>query len=384
MAEERMMTIRRIGYGIAAAAVILSLLPFFVAFFKERNFIRQEAAFIGRVHEKLSEQEAEILEIMYDTDYTAQEISTGQEALINNGYTRTGLDILKKRLRKPETGIMMILPVVLISILLFFLLYRLLRKVQAMDTAAEEEIRQGNIELKRIPELELKNRRITDFIENIAHQLKTPLSRVMTSVELLQEELPEEKQARTTECMDHLMDMRRLIDRILEIGRMDAGEVIFHADSFSLRDLIEETVRTHPLGVHTKLLFNPEQGKFNYSGSEGWLREAFSNLLDNTEKYAGSGKSGPDVYSCELTAEELPDAYRITLRDFGPGFSEEDLPNLFDRFYRTKDMKKGHVGLGLNLVRLIVEGHKGWVLAENHPEGGALITLLLPRLVLMN
>lgn len=381
---EKTLDIRRIGIGIVAAAVILALLPFFEVLLQERSFVRQEAAFIGRVHEKMPEQEAMVLEILYDTDYTADEVSLGRETLVNNGYTRTGLEILKDRLRTAGEGAFAFLPVILAAAALLFLLSRLFRTIRSERAAREEEIRQLNVRLGQIPALELKNQRITDFIENIAHQLKTPLSRVMTSVELLSDELPEDQQTRTEECMDHLTDMRRLIDRILEIGRMDAGEVIFHADSFSLRDLIEETVRTHPLGVHTKLLFNPEQGKFNYSGSEGWLREAFSNLLDNTEKYAGSGKSGPDGYSCELTAEELPDAYRITLRDFGPGFSEEDLPNLFDRFYRTKDMKKGHVGLGLNLVRLIVEGHKGWVLAENHPEGGALITLLLPRLVLMN
>ena len=140
----------------------------------------------------------------------------------------------------------------------------------------------------------------------------------------------------------------------------------------------------HSIGARTKLLFEPEKGTFIYNGSEEWLREAVSNLLDNTEKYAGSGEEDPDGYICELTTEELPDEYRITVRDFGAGFSEEDLPNLFDRFYRTGDMKKGHVGLGLNLVRLIVEGHQGRIWAENHPEGGALITILLPRFALMN
>ena len=81
----------------------------------------------------------------------------------------------------------------------------------------------------------------------------------------------------------------------------------------------------------------------------------------------------------ELCCEEEKDWYRITLRDHGTGFCEEDIPNLFDRFYTPKEMKKGHVDLGLNLCRLIAEGQKGSIHAENCPGGGARFTILLPR-----
>ena len=122
---EKTTTIRRIGFGVTVAVMILALLPFFVALLQERSFIRQEAAFIGRIHEKLPEQEAMVLEILYDTDYTADEVSLGQETLVNNGYTRTGLEILKDRLRAAGEGAFAFLPVILAAAALLFLLSRL-------------------------------------------------------------------------------------------------------------------------------------------------------------------------------------------------------------------------------------------------------------------
>ena len=145
----------------------------------------------------------------------------------------------------------------------------------------------------------------------------------------------------------------------------------------SLSLLFEEILQEYPENQRAVLRTRPSDARFLYHGSPEWLREAFINILDNAEKY-GSGSQLP-----ELMLEELPEEYRITLRDYGPGFSEEDLPHLFDRFYRAQKLVKGHVGLGLNLTKLIIEGHKGTIHAENHPEGGALFTILLPRLDLM-
>lgn len=394
---EKTSVIRRIGFGITAAAVILSLLPFFAVLIRENSFIRQEAAFIGRIHESMPEKEAEIAALLYDTDYTEEELQAGQKTLLALGYTAKGLEILKDRLNNPREQAAEFLPGFFFLAAAVFLLFRLFTHHRGELEAREREIRRLEKRTARIPELELKNRRLSEFVENIAHQIKTPISRVMTSVELLSEEVPEENRTRASECMTHLMSVRRLIDRILEIGRMEAGEVLFHAEPFSLKALLEEEVSAFPEKVQAKLLFSPPEGDFIFSGSAEWLREAVGNLLDNAAKYAGNNEAGdaaenaPDAMKgasearqSELTLEELPDEYRITLRDFGPGFSEEDLPNLFDRFYRTKDMKKGHVGLGLNIVRLIAEGHKGWISAQNHPEGGALLTILLPRFRLMN
>ena len=167
-------------------------------------------------------------------------------------------------------------------------------------------------------------------------------------------------------------DIRLLTERLLSIGRLEAGEVLFTYEEVELKSFLEELAEDYEDMKKSSLSFTPPGDKFLFYGSPAWLYEALSNLMKNCAEYDES------PFPLRLSCEKETGWYRIRIRDHGPGFSEDDLPYIFDRFYRPRNEKKGHVGLGLNLARLIIEGHKGKIYAGNAEGGGAEFTVLLP------
>lgn len=125
-------------------------------------------------------------------------------------------------------------------------------------------------------------------------------------------------------------------------------------------------------GTQVEVRVMPLDADTIYYGDYEWLKEAFSNIFTNCTQHDKSG------IPLEVTCRKFAEYYMIRIRDHGPGFCEEDIPNLFSRFYTPKNQKQGHVGIGLNLARLIVEGHNGTIHAANHEEGGAVFEILLP------
>ena len=389
--------------GVVILLLFLSFLPVCMLGMKELAVRRSQKAFLGAVHRALPEQEAEIAALLYRTEkegtgfFFSTEMKDDFDKEENDDLVREGEDLLlslgyrEGRLRDPfEFGdpivwIFAILAGGSLGLLLFRLLLKDRRAFHEEQQGLRRELSCSSAEIKELQAVSETNQRLKDFIENTAHQLKTPLSRIITSLELLEEtlsDLVEEKGieralSRVSECTSHVEDTEKLVERLLAIGRLEAGEAVFLSEPFSLSLLSEELLAAYDPGNRPALLLIPETGDFLYHGSPAWIREALSNLINNAVTYGASQKVPV------LTLQELPEAFRITLRDYGPGFSEADLPRLFDRFYRTQEMKKGHVGLGLNLAKLIIEGHKGRIMAENHAEGGALFTILLPKYELM-
>ena len=387
---------------LIAAAFCLFLLPVFTLFLQGRFLLERETAFLGRVHQEHPEWEAEVLEMLYEETDSEEELSAGQKAFLENGYTRKGPGILKGRLMQRKALLIGGGASVLLTAALLLLFLRLQKLHREDLTKLSQENRDLSEQLMEIPVLQRQNARLQQFIENIAHQIKTPLSRAMTSMELLRDFTEEENRdseehflpdflrpfplkkrrddeknavysERVSECITHLLGIRELIDRLLAIGRMEAGEVVFSSDPISLPAVLSEVLSEVPEENRPHLSKNPENAAFIWHGSYSWTREAIRNLITNCLTH---GKSSEPA---DITLFEQPEEYRITIRDHGPGFSDEDLPNIFDRFYQPQEVKKGHVGLGLNLAKLIIEGQKGEITAGNHPEGGAVFTLFLPR-----
>ena len=110
-----------------------------------------------------------------------------------------------------------------------------------------------------------------------------------------------------------------------------------------------------------------------YYGDYELLREGFMNLVINGLEHDTSGM--PLEIMCSQDADRL----RVTVRDHGSGLCEKDIPYLFDRFYTPEKTKANHTGIGLNLAKLIFEGHFGSIYVSNHAEGGAVFHVILPR-----
>ncbi len=217
-----------------------------------------------------------------------------------------------------------------------------------------------------------QNQRIQNFIENIAHQIKTPISRVYSSLYMLEEEVEDSHgKERIDECYSHLESVNALMKRLMDIGKLEAGKVIFKKEKLNLEILLEDAAKSC-VSDRNQIQISFESKEREYYGDYELLREAFMNIIKNALEHDKSGEKIEIACSCNV------DQMKISVRDHGSGLSEKDIPNLFDRFYLPENVKSTHTGIGLNLAKLIFEGHFGSIYVYNHAEGGAVFNVILP------
>lgn len=331
---------------------------------------------IGVVYEVAPEAADELLCYLL-TESTALEMKEkGAEALEFFGYTQESFYYISKQNPLMKLGCCFVCLLVILLAGGILLLLRMYRLVQKQRLESEKELwklhkRKSNEEYEQE-----QNRRLQSFIENIAHQIKTPLSRISTSLDIMcREDLDaEERQLRAEECFGHLEGVSTLMKRLLDIGRLEAGKILFQKERIVMPELLQDVARScDGSGERIKLELAPmgEESSIFY-GDYDWLREAFLNLIVNCLEHDRSRKA------IEISCKREPEFFRLKIRDHGEGFNEVEIPMLFDRFYQPESAKKGHVGIGLNLAKLIIEGHFGAILAQNHQDGGAVFEIMLP------
>lgn len=213
--------------------------------------------------------------------------------------------------------------------------------------------------------------RMADFIADISHQIRTPL----TSMGLLVSALGETEAAASADG-ERLRELKRMITRVewlvsslLKIARFDAGVVKFERNEVPFSLLLKNAAATVaiPMELRAQELQAEVQGGF--CGDLRWTAEAIENILKNCCEHTPPGGS---IY---VTASENQLFSEITIRDTGNGFSPEDLGNVFERFYKGRNSSEQSIGIGLALSRMIITGQNGTVKAENAREGGALFTV---------
>ena len=212
---------------------------------------------------------------------------------------------------------------------------------------------------------------LADSLADISHQIRTPL----TSINLLVERLS--ASGLTDECRHQLTnELYGLLDRIdwlittlLKISKLDAGTVQFNKDTVSLEMLINKSCAPLliPIELRGQELIIRAEG--NFYGDSAWTSEAVGNIVKNCMEHT------PDGGKIEIEAAENALYSEIVIKDNGTGISPEDLPHIFERFYKGKDSDGKSFGIGLALSRMIIAGQKGTVKAENRKNTGAMFTL---------
>lgn len=214
---------------------------------------------------------------------------------------------------------------------------------------------------------------LEDSLADISHQLKTPL----TSLEILNATLSQEnmdEEQRTQLLKEQLMLLSRmewLIAALLKLSRLDAGTIKFENNLFSVRELVERATGAFAitLDIRNITLDLSEIRDIQMHGDQKWLTEAISNIVKNCIENTPAG-------GCvKLCAEENAMYVKLTILDNGPGIAEEDIPHLFERFYRGANSAKNGVGIGLSLAKAIVDKQNGSITAENQIRHGAKFTL---------
>ncbi|WP_432559585.1 sensor histidine kinase [Granulicoccus sp. GXG6511] len=209
------------------------------------------------------------------------------------------------------------------------------------------------------------------LIADASHELRTPLTSLRTNIELLVADEnagrlpPRARQEILRDVAAQLAEFTSLIGDLVQLTR-DPGKTVLRP--VNLRDVVTsalERVRRRAHGIE----FETDLSSHYLIGEPDQLERAVTNLLDNAVKFSPPG----GTVRVAMVGEELH------ISDEGPGIAEEDLPHVFDRFYRSE--KARHTpgtGLGLSIVAQTVERHRGWVRATHAKAGGAEFTVRLP------
>lgn len=207
-------------------------------------------------------------------------------------------------------------------------------------------------------------RNFADNLANIAHQLKTPITAAFLSLQLMKKTTPN---VYGEQIEGQLERLNRLEESLLTLSKIDSGTLPMEysqVDIYTALNLASENL--NDLLVKEQISVDiPENGCVEIYGDLEWTMEALMNLMKNCMEHSKPG----GVIHCDYSGNPL--YAEILIWDDGEGFQTEDIPHLFERFYRGKKAVGNGIGIGLSLAKSIFEMQNGNITARNLPEGGA-------------
>jgi len=241
-----------------------------------------------------------------------------------------------------------------------------------------EELQNANEELIKLDRLK------TYFLAMASHDLKTPLAAVQSYLQVLLGgfvgELNEEHGRMLQRCSERIQELFDLINRFLDLAQIEKGKVVEEMEMICIRDMLNSCVdEVKVLAAEKSQALSAEitEDLSTIYGSERHLKQVVTNLLSNGVKFT------PEGGTITLCAREMEDQIEVSVSDTGVGVSAEDLPRMFEQFFRGKGAAaaKG-TGLGLSISKRIVEAHHGTIWVESpYSEGqpGARFVFTLPK-----
>ncbi len=232
-------------------------------------------------------------------------------------------------------------------------------------------------DVTRLKELE---RARTEFVANVSHELKTPLTSILGYVETLKEGAVEDVENRmkfldTVE--EHAKNLSALVEDLLLLSSVESGKSALRLREVDFGSMADRVLKAYAPKIREKKItlsreISPEP--FVIRVDEALFERAFSNLVDNAVKYTPPGGA------ITVTAARSGAESRLTVADTGIGIADHDLPRIFERFYRadkSRSRESGGTGIGLSIVKHIVERHGGRIEVESVPQKGAKFSVVL-------
>ncbi len=212
---------------------------------------------------------------------------------------------------------------------------------------------------------------LANSIADISHQIRTPLTSINLLVQLLSElDISNERRYQLVhELYGLLSRIDWLISTLLKISKLDTGTVQFKEENISLETLINKSCSTLlvPIELHGQELVINAAGDF--VGDIAWTCEAIGNIVKNCMEHT------PEGGKIEIEAVENALYTEIVIKDNGTGISKEDMPHIFERFYKGKNSSETSFGIGLALSRMIITSQNGTVKVENRTPSGTMFII---------
>ncbi|PJZ40500.1 PAS domain-containing sensor histidine kinase [Leptospira kmetyi] len=228
---------------------------------------------------------------------------------------------------------------------------------------------------------EKANKAKSEFLANMSHELRTPLNSIIGFSRLMQ--LPDdmERENKYKDLIFHSgVHLLNIINDILDVSRIEAGKLVLNESDFDLKELTSTSIEmilgqaiTKKIGMTFE--FFPEGADFEIKADPKRIRQVILNLLGNAIKFTDS--SGEIL----IRLERLEDRFLLGVRDSGIGIPPEEIPNIFETFYQVKGEDRGAYegsGLGLPIVKKIVEAHHGSIEVESELGRGSKFSVFIP------
>ncbi len=225
-------------------------------------------------------------------------------------------------------------------------------------------------------------RQKTDFVSNVSHELKTPLTSIRMFSDMLSADAMCQKDREYSGIISReAARLTRLINNLLDFSRLERADNPYHMASLDLADLTRETIETYRMQIEAEgchLIYNDDPSvQARVLGDRDALSQVLLNLLSNAEKYGGNR----GVIEVRLIIESKTCMAEWQVLDQGKGIDRRHAARIFEKFYRIDDSLSSGIpgsGLGLALARQIVIHHGGEIFFENRPGGGCCFSVRLP------
>jgi signal transduction histidine kinase len=217
-------------------------------------------------------------------------------------------------------------------------------------------------------------------LDAVAHDLRTPLARLRGTAEmaLRSEQSQDASREALADCVEEADRILTMLNTLMDISEAETGAMKLHLDEMNISDLIKDTVELYAHVAEDKkvALHTSSPDDLFLSADTNRMRQVMANLMDNAVKYTPNGGR------IDLEAFQRDHQAVIIVKDTGIGISSEEAPKIWNRLYRGDQSRSQRgLGLGLSLVRAVVQAHNGRIEVSSEPGSGSVFTLYLPTIV---
>ncbi|MCO4850324.1 sensor histidine kinase ResE [Bacillus vallismortis] len=246
---------------------------------------------------------------------------------------------------------------------------------------AESHVRGAVAVLRDMTEERRLDKLREDFIANVSHELRTPISMLQGYSEAIVDDIASSEEDRKEIAQiiyDESLRMGRLVNDLLDLARMESGHTGLHYEHINVNEFLEKIIRKFSGVAKEKniaLLQDVSLTEEEMMFDEDKMEQVFTNLIDNALRHTSSGGS------VSIEVHSVKDGLKIDIKDSGSGIPEEDLPFIFERFYKADKARtrgRAGTGLGLAIVKNIVEAHNGSITVHSRIDKGTTFTFYIP------